>query len=68
MSKPSGYDPYNSASALHMDVLEWEELPRKEVVQVEYNDEYWINVWGMKIDRRKEARDEQDVIATCDRS
>jgi len=45
-----GTDPYNTADPT-IDTLEWEpQSNARQPVQIEYNDEYWRDVWGMKLE------------------
>ena len=43
-------DPYNTADPT-IDTVEWEPQPNaRQPAVIEYNDEYWREVWGMKIE------------------
>lgn len=48
-----GGDPYNSADTIIIEVLDLPENPaakvRHEGMVIEYNDEYWQKVWGMRL-------------------
>ena len=49
-----GGDPYNSADTVVIEVLDLPEFPKEKVRHegriIEYNDEYWRDVWGMKLE------------------
>lgn len=55
-----GTDPYNTADPTIetvdyiQDTIDWTPQPRAlQPVLIEYNDEYWREVWGMRIEKEQ---------------